>query len=648
MIIVFVLMDEEICMIKKNNKRIIALALSAVMLFSMAGCGKNKKNNNTTEEGTTAEIATGDATEEPSVDVTNTEKTTEEPDVDLNSPEAKAEQEKFDDWLWDSFVEGVNSDSITLNYSLANPEEYGVTPTDATYGELDMSEEGMEKDKQETLDCIDELEEFDYSLLTDEQKFTYDIIYDVQETSLTSYDYMYLYEPFAYTSGLQTNLPITLAEYTFYDRQDIEDYLTLLTLTPEYFEECLEFEKAKSKKGYFMSSNSANEVIRQCTEFIAVPEENLLLETFEDRIREFDGLTEEEIQNYIQINHDNVINYIIPSYRNVIDTFKALKNTGNNDLGLCYLDGGKEYYAYLLRSKTGTDKTPEEVIKMLDNAIDKTMSDLYAQLFADSTAYQEYYEALEDESVYEDIDYKEAIEYYEKVVDDKFPEIPDIDFKVTPVHESLENIVSPAFYMTPPLDDYEHNSIYINQGTESSQSIWSTLAHEGVPGHMYQFVYFLSSDPEPMRTLLDFNGYQEGWATYVEMQSFYYYDKYDNPAYADFEAANNKLNLLVSARVEIGVNYEGWDLEDTQKYLSDNGFMPEVAQDIIDYVVAEPGNYQMYCTGWLEFECLKDYAKEELGDKFDEKEFNKVILDAGPCQFWLLRDKVEEYVESVK
>ena len=202
--------------------------------------------------------------------------------------------------------------------------------------------------------------------------------------------------------------------------------------------------------------------------------------------------------------------------------------------------------------------------------------------------------------------------------------------------------------MTPPLDDYEHNSIYINQGTESSQSIWSTLAHEGVPGHMYQFVYFLSSDPEPMRTLLDFNGYQEGWATYVEMQSFYYYDKYDNPAYADFEAANNKLNLLVSARVEIGVNYEGWDLEDTQKYLSDNGFMPEVAQDIIDYVVAEPGNYQMYCTGWLEFEGLKDYAKEELGDKFDEKEFNKVILDAGPCQFWLLRDKVEEYVESVK
>ncbi|MBQ9198620.1 MAG: DUF885 domain-containing protein [Lachnospiraceae bacterium] len=638
-----------------KNKKIMAIFLAAVMTLGMAGCGKNKKDDGQKE---TSEVVTTESesdnsdiseiSEEPSVDVTNTEVTTTEEDVDLNSPEAIAEQERFDDWLWDSFVDMVNADSITLNYSLANPEEYGVTPTDATYGEIDMSEESMEQDKQDTLDSIKEMEDFDYSLLTEEQKFTYDILYDVTETNLMSYDYMYLYEPFAYTSGVHSNMPIVLAEYNFYDKQDVEDYLTLLTLTPDYFSECLDFEKVKSEKGLFMSSHSANEVIRQCSEFIAKPEENLLIETFEDKIRQMDGLSESEIQEYIKTNHDNVINYIIPAYQSVIDTFKQLKNTGNNDLGLCYLEGGKEYYAYLLRSKTGTDKTPEEVIDLLDDAIDDTMSDLYSQLFSDYEAYNDYFTAIDEETLYEDFDYKETIEFFEDAVDDRFPEIPDIDFKVTPVHKSLENIVSPAFYMTPPLDDYEHNSIYINQGTSSSQSLWSTLAHEGVPGHMYQFVYFLSSDPEPIRTLLDFTGYQEGWATYVEMMSFDYYDKYDNPAYAAFESANNRLNLLVSARVEIGVNYEGWDLEDTKNYLSSNGFMADAAQDIIDYVVAEPGNYQMYCTGWLEFEGLKDYAEDELGDKFDEKEFHKVILDAGPCQFYLLRNKVEQYVQSVK
>ncbi len=627
----------------KLNKKIIVLMLSAVMVFSITSCGKKK--NNETESTTSTETVTE---EDTGIEVTNTELTTEMQDVDLNTPEAKEEQDKFDEWLWDSYVEAVNSDSFTLNYSLSKPEEVGITPTDATYGEVDISEEANEKSNQEIQDCIDEMEDFDYSLLTEKQKLTYDVIYEYEKASLDGNEFLYNYEPFAYTSGLHSNLPIALAEYNFYDRQDIEDYLTLLTLTPEYFESYLEFERIKSKKGYFMSSNSAYEVIRQCSEFIAVPEENLLIETFEDKLREFGGLTEEEIQEYVKRNHDNVINYVIPAYKNTIETFKSLKNTGKNDLGLCYYEGGKEYYAYLLKNKVGTDKTPEEVIETLDKAIDDTMSDLYEKVFSDYDAYNDYVEALENENLYGDLDYKETIEYFEDVVKDKFPDIPDIDFTVNPVHKSLENIVSPAFFMTPPIDAYEKNRIYVNPASQDSQSLWHTLAHEGVPGHMYQFVYFLSSNPEPIRSVLDFNGYQEGWATYIEFISYGYYDKFENPIYAELEADNLKLNLLVSARLEIGINYEGWDIDETKKYLSDNGFLPEAANDLFDYVVAEPVNYQMYCMGWLEFEELKDYAETELGDKFDEKEFHKAVLDAGPCQFYVLRKEVDKYIQSVK
>lgn len=622
----------------KFRKKITALSLAVVMLLSLTSCGKN--NSKTTENESTEET-TG-------IEVSNTEPTTEVPDVDLNSPEAKAEQEKFDDWLWDSYVEAVNSDSITLNYSLSKPEEVGITPTDATYGDVDFSEEANEKTKKEVQDCLDEMEAFDYSLLSEEQKHTYDVIYEMEKVAEKSYDYLYLSEPFAYTSGLQSNLPIALAEYTFYDRQDIEDYLTLLELTPDYFDKCLEFEKIKSQKGFFMSAHSANEVIRQCSEFIASPEENLLIETFEDRIREFEGLTEEEIQEYITRNHDAVINYIIPAYKSTIETFKRLKNTGENDLGVCYYENGKEYYAYLLEDYVGTDKTPEEVIALLDKAIEDNMSEMYSKAFGNYSAYEAYIEAAQNGSLYEELDYRETIEFFEKAVDDRFPEIPEIEFKVTPVHKSLENIVSPAFFMTPPIDAYENNSIYVNKGSSDNNSLWSTLAHEGVPGHMYQFVYYLSSDPEPIRSVMNFGGYQEGWATYVEMMSFEYYDKYENPSYANFEEINHKLNLLVSARVEIGVNYEGWTVEDTEKYLTENGFNAEVAKDIIDYVVAEPANYQMYCMGWLEFEELKEHAKEELGDKFDEKEFHKAVLDAGPCQFYVLRKEVDKYIARVK
>ena len=132
------------------------------------------------------------------------------------------------------------------------------------------------------------------------------------------------------------------------------------------------------------------------------------------------------------------------------------------------------------------------------------------------------------------------------------------------------------------------------------------------------------------------------------MMSYDYYTGYANESYAHIEAINSKLNLLVSARIEIGVNYQGWTLEETAAYMNNSGFDGSAAQDIMDYVIAEPGNYQMYVMGWLEFEELREYAAEELGDKFNEVEFHKVLLDAGPCQFYILEELVKDYVKDAK
>lgn len=633
-------------MIKKKFKKITAMALVIAMTFSMAGCDK-KKNSDSTEN--TQEIVSTEEIEETETTteaVTEEEATTEQEIVNADPEAMEAEQKKFDEYLWENFEETVTSDTVTLHYSIAHPENFDITTPEATLGEVGLTEKELVADEKETNAEIKELKSFDYSLLTEDQQFTYDIILGVLETNLLSYKNPYLYEPFAYTSGLQANIPITMSEYTFYDEDDVKDYIALLKLIPDYYQQCLDFEVEKSKRGYFMNDHCADEVIRMCQDYIADPENNLLIVTFNDHIEEVPGLTPEQIEDYKQQNHDAVINYVIPAYQNVIATFEDLKGTGTNEFGLVHHKGGKEYYQYLLKSKVGTDKTPEEIIEILDEEIETVMSDLYSIALSSGDAYMDYFE--EYENLYGDLDPEETIRYFEDMCVDKFPEIPEINFTVSPVHESLEDSTSPAFYMTPPMDDYENNSIYINNGSDSSGGIWSTLAHEGIPGHMYQFVYFLSNDPEPIRTLLNFNGYSEGWATYVELMSYDYYDNYTNDAYADIEAINTKLNLLVSARIEIGVNYQGWDLEETAEYMNDNGFNGDAAQDIMDYVIAEPGNYQMYIMGWLEFEELREYAMTELGDNFDEVEFHKVLLDAGPCQFYLLEDKVEEYVKDNK
>lgn len=627
----------------KFKKKLTAIVLAACMMLSMSACSKKDDDTSadnteqlTIEQATDTDATDGDADTEDSQPVM----------ADPSSPEALEEQAEFAEYLQETFDENVVSDTLTLHYTLAHPENYGITPPEVTYGDTDISEEANAEDKAETEEEIAKLEEFDYELLTADQRFTYDVLYEYLQTDLLSYENPYLYEPFAYTSGLHSNLPVTLAEYTFYDQGDVDDYLQLLELTPDYFQVWLDFEQIKIDKGLFMNKQSANEVIRQCSDFIATPEENLLIETFNVNIEEVPDLTAEQVEEYKQKNYDAVMECIIPAYENTIAFFKQNKNAGTNDLGLAHFDGGTEYYEYLIRNKVGSDKTPEEIIELLDDSIDDVMSEFYNIAMSDYEAYVSYYDDME--SLYDGVDPKETIEFFEDATSDRFPDIPDIDFTIEPVHESLEDIVSPAFFMTPPLDDYEHNAIYTNLGSDGAGSLWSTLAHEGVPGHMYQFVYFLSNDPEPIRSLLNFNGYQEGWATYVELMSFDYYDGYSNEIYADLERINTELNLLVSARVEIGVNYEGWDLEDTSNYLNESGFNGDAAQDIMDYVIAEPGNYQMYVLGWLEFKELREYAETELGDNFNESDFHKVLLDAGPCQFYLLRDKVEEYMNTVK
>lgn len=636
---------------KKFYKKVTAFALVCAMSVMLTACGGSNSSNWDTaslslEDSVENVIAEGTAEPEASPIDASTLEDCAYALPDPTGEEAEAEQARFHTYLMDNFKESVTSDTVTLHYTVANPADYDLDVPTATFGDAEISDEAIASDKKETEDEITELQSFDYDLLTSSQKYTYDVIKDYLDLNLESYEYTYLYEPFAYTSGLQTNMPINMSEYKFYNEGDVQDYLALLGQLSDYYGKYLDFEQAKIDKGLFMNEHSASEVIRQCEEFIANPEENLLIATFEDKVHGVNGLSEEQIQNYITQNHDTVINSVIPCYKNVINFFNAHKDDGQNDLGLAGFEHGKEYYAYLLKDKVGTDKTPEEVCDWLDNAISDVLYEYQTAALANYSAYEQYFNDSGDGCLYDDNDPLETINYFKNAFADKFPAMPDVNYTVENVHKSLEDIVSPAFYVTTPIDAYDENSIYLNMGSDGAGDLWSTLAHEGIPGHMYQFTYYLSTNPEPIRALLNFNGYTEGWATYVEMMSYAMYKDYPDDCYADFERINSELNLLVSARVEIGVNYEGWDLEATEKYLSDNGFNSDGAESIMDYVIAEPVNYQMYVMGWQSFEELRDYAESALGDKFDEQTFHKVLLDAGPSQFYLIEKLVQQYVKD--
>ena len=556
----------------------------------------------------------------------------------LQTKEEK-QQGRFDDFMNNLFVEEVQADSLSLNYSLAKPEEYGIDPTKVTFGEY--SANGMNKDRMISENHLKNLLSFDYSLLSKDQQLTYDIVKGYLENDLSLGQFDYYYECLGPTTGIQAQLPILLAEYSFYQKEDIDDYLRLLPLVHDYFTDIVQYEKEKSAHGLFMSDTVAKRIIAQCEAFISDPENNFLITYFDDKISSYTNLSKKDKAAYIAANTEIVLDYVIPAYQMLIDALKELLGTGTNDAGLYFYPEGKDYYESLTRYKTGSDKSMEEIIDLLEAAIGDGIVDITSLTLSDKDIIKKYV----DFTSFPLTNPEEIMQDLKTDIARDFPEAIPVDCKIKYVPEALSNYLSPAMYLVPPIDNFENNKIYINGNDEKTLSmIYTTVAHEGYPGHLYQCVYFRSQNPAPIRSILNFMGYDEGWATYVEMYSYRFAGIDKN--LAEFLRANNIVILCMYARADIGIHYEGWNKKTVMKYVMNFIGDADIAELIYDTLLEEPAIYLPYAVGYLEIQELKNKAEKALGDDFVAKDFHKFLLDIGPAQFGVIDNYMEHWVEK--
>ncbi|RHV82307.1 DUF885 domain-containing protein [Clostridium sp. OF10-22XD] len=566
------------------------------------------------------------------------------------SEDALKEQQEFEQYLDDYFKDVVTDDTLTYNYTIKDGADYGLEEPEVTLGDPGMTAEEIGQDKEEFEGWVKKLDAIDRSCLTEDQKLTYDVLDEYFEVSAGIFDNVYLYEPFSPMRGLQANIATNFTDYRFDDKGDVERYIELLGQIPDYFAEYLDFEQEKSEKGYFMSDAVCDKVISQCKDFVADKENHFMVTTFNDNIDALDFLTDEEKAEYKEANKQAVENSLLPAFENVAEVLSGLKGTGTNDGGICNYDGGKEYYEYLLKNFAGTAKSPEEVIDMLDTELQKLMVSLYQYYLGNQAAYE--YFAANYDSIFAETDQMTASEMVDKMMEtasEHYPDAGTINYKAEALDKNLETIMDDvlAYYMAPAIDDPDNNLIRVN-GLHTD-GMWTTLAHEGYPGHMLQNAYYMSTDPEPVRTLMNFLGYKEGWAMYACYDSLYYYE-YEEPEYGDTIAAlyqlNDEMSYLMMGRVDLGINYEGWTLQDTADYLTKNGMDGSAAQELYTTMVGDPAVYQSYSTGYYEMKELRDYAEEKMGDDFDLKTFNTIILETGPCQFDILKEQVDKKLQG--
>lgn len=544
-------------------------------------------------------------------------------------------QKDFDQFLEEMFINEVQSDSITLNYTLTNPEKYEITDFKPTLGEYSL--EYMQTYNAVLENYKARLNEYNYKSLRDDQKITYDVLETYLDTNLTEEDFSLYSEILGPTTGIQSQLPVLLSEYNLNDESDINEYLALLSCVDDYFTQIVAFEKEKSKNGLFMSDPVADQIIKQCTLFMNAKENNALIEVFNDRMDDFDWLNKETKKEYKKENKKLVLNEIIPAYQLLVDGLNSLKGTGVNEEGLAHLPKGKEYYEYLVKYNTGSARSIPEISKGLKATIDESFLTIQSIVKKNPSILETISSAK-----FSLTDPSEILEFLKEDIKNDYPLPGAVDYTIKYVHPSLEEYLSPAFYLSPPIDNFSKNSIYINGYSSFDLSdIFTTLAHEGYPGHLYQTVYFNETNPAPIRNILNFSGYSEGWASYAEFDS-YKRTGLDADT-AELLKANQIATICMYGDIDLGVNYYGWSLKDTADYLSKFGVTNSSdIKNVYNAMVEEPGNYMKYAGGYLEIMELKKKAVKMKGENFNTKDFHQFILNFGPAPF----NVIEKYMKK--
>lgn len=550
-------------------------------------------------------------------------------------------QADFETFCTDLFKKEMEvSGTLDLHYTLLHPENYGIDAEDASLGTYRLSE--LIKSNHEIHDLKEKLSEFDPHMLSDDQQILYDSLSERIETGLMAEGLELYDQPLAPTIGIQAQLPILLAEYSFHSLQDVEDYLTLLSQLDSYYGDILYFEEQKAAAGLGPSDASIERILESCQSYLIDPVNNFLTETFDTRLNSLStdiSLSEQQKNNFRSRHLEVIKNSFLPAYRHLIDGLSGLKGRGINEGGLCGFRNGRRYYEYLLRSGPGLSYNIEELKAALSDRMQKdleTISSLSKKTGPDLS-----FRLTDPPAILSDL---------QTQMSGDFPVLSEASkkYEIRYVPAQLESTLSPAFYLTAPLDDPTKNVIYINNGSTSAKDeLYPTLAHEGFPGHLYQTVYFREHTRNPLAALLTCSGANEGWATYVEQLS-YFYDNGLSEENSAYQAAMRSFSLCFHSLLDIGINYDGWSKDRAAAFVrtcfdADDALVEELWQTMID----NPTNYLEYAGGYVEIMEMREEAEKKLGNRFSAKEFHKFLLDLGPVPFSVTRKYFKLWLQQV-
>ncbi len=543
-------------------------------------------------------------------------------------------QADFDKFLQEDWEETVETDYLTFHSSVYDYRSLGLEKPEVTLGDIDYEE--FDESVESAESTLEKLHAFDPAELSDSQKYDYEIYEFYLEALRDLYKYPNLNSMFQPYIGYLNVVTDYFADFPFYEKQDVEDYLTLVAELPSYIEQMKTLTEQQAEEGYFLDEYSLSDAMYELNEFIEKGEENNMIVNFEDSLDKFDGVTEAEKEAYKARNREIVLQEIIPAYqgvRSLLSTLKGSRAAG----GLCDYPDGADYYDALVRYNCSTDMTVQEIFDFLTKA--GVEGGAYLDGLLEENPDADYSAVIENLSDLDDI-----LAYLQQHMDG-FPEGPEIEYTPSYLPPGSSDFAM-AYYVPAPVDKIDQNIIRVNKEQMSDiNTMYYTLAHEGFPGHLYQFVWHQSQeDYKPIRHEISVLGYEEGWACYVERIMLERSELDDLTA--EVLALDEFLSYVMYAGCDLAVNGLGYSVDELGDWLELLGYGRDIAEEMYNISIEMPGAYLPYGFGMAKFWSLRQRAEDALGDDFDEEEFHYQILQHGPRQFELVEEDMENYVAS--
>lgn len=587
-----------------NVKKITLLMLSAVMAFSFTGCSKKDSGE---------------------------------------------EQKKFDEFMKQEFVESMEQSYPNTHIILENPKDYRVD-TSKTKVQIDkeLNETTMKENKELNEKSAKAFKEFDRDTLSDEQKETYDIysymLDYTTEMNDSKFDYMSM--PLESMTGMHTQLPTLFSDWTLRNEQDVKDVITLMKSVRPYMDSILAYTKKQEEKGTLMLDIKS--VKEYCEKVVKEDVNSSVLTGLNESIDNL-KLGDDKTKQYKAELKKAFQEYFLPAYSDIIKTMKELDSSKNNTLGLSHMKNGKEYYELLFKQATGTDKSIEDIKKELNSMSRSSLLAVQSVISKNKNLYDEYVNG-KIKTKYKD--FESMLKDLDKDIKDDFPSVGTLNYRIRPIGEDLASGGVAAYFNIPALDGTTPKQIRVNMLEDAlnvqSLETFSTVAHEGIPGHMYQIAYAYKNVKDPWRnSMASFLGYTEGYATYTELYALKYLDG------VSADAVKLQQNMVVYqdcliALADIGIHYEGWTKEDLSNFLEKNGLGVSDVSDFYNQLQANPTAFLSYYVGYVQIANLKKDAQEELKDKFNDRDFHEAILKSGAAPFHVVEENVKDYIESAK